>query len=99
MKISLPLALSTTVLASLATLLAARPPVQDEIAPFVVPEGAIYGLQLSHPTRELFPTLRPIDPVKILGTQGRWALVGFQGLTRGPIWLNFDHVISYRTDP
>ena len=39
MKISLPLALSTTVLASLATLLAARPPAQDEIAPKIALGG------------------------------------------------------------
>jgi hypothetical protein len=99
MKVPMPYAVAGASLAAALTL-AARPPApQQQIAPFVVPERAIYGLELSVPTRDLFPTLRSIDPVNIIGVEGKWALVGFRGLTRGPIWINFDHVISYRTDP
>lgn len=79
---------------------ALRPAPQDEVAPFLSPGRNVYGLVLDEPdgTRSL-PEVGFVEPIKIVGVRGHWALLEVRGQTRGPVWVNFDQVVSYRTDP
>lgn len=70
----------------------------EEAAPHVYEGMTIYGLQTTFDVEAALPGMTPFVGVRILGTEGRWALVEYPSQTRGPAWVNFDQVISYRTD-
>lgn len=82
----------------LALAIGARPVAGDR-PPHVEAGKAIYGLELDRPVAQVLPGTGPITPIKILGNQGNWFLVETPNQRHGPQWVNFDHVVTYRTDP
>lgn len=93
--------LTLSLAAATAALVAWRPaPAQEEVAPFLTNGKLVYGLVLNEPdTARSLPDVGVVEPMKIVGVQGHWALLEVRGQTRGPVWINFDQVVSYRTDP
>lgn len=79
-----------------AALLGVNRPAQD-LPPHVGPGTTIYGLELSLPTGEVLLGIGPATGVRILGNTGKWYLVETPEQPRGPQWINFDQVVSYRT--
>jgi len=69
----------------------------NDLPPHVDPGTVIYGLELSLTTSEVLQGVGPATGVKILGNTGRWYLVETPDQPRGPQWINFDQVVSYRT--
>jgi len=78
-----------------ALLGASRAP--EDLPPHVEPGTIIYGLELSLPTSEVLPGVGPATGIRILGNSGKWYLVETPEQPRGPQWINFDQVVSYRT--
>lgn len=90
------------VLGSLATVLAvalagARAPLQGYGPPEVGEGSKLYYFQTSRSTKELFPSLAFNTPVEVHRVVGNWALVEVVGFPKGRFWVNFDHVITYKT--
>lgn len=57
----------------------------------------LYELELSRPTAEILPGATPLLPVEVKELRDPWVLVEVRGLRGGPVWLNFEHVLRYRT--
>lgn len=77
-------------------------PAQEETvgaAPYVTGGTKIWGLRLAGLQTTAVETLGDQQFVEIIGTEGSWALVRHQGQTRGPVWINFDQALTYRTAP
>jgi len=73
---------------------------QEEVAPYLSAGKKVFALVLDEPeTARSLPEAGPVEPITIVGVQGRWALLETRGQTRGPVWVNFDQVVSYRTNP
>ena len=78
--------------------LLARPETRpDDLPPHVSAGVHIYGLELTRPTDEVLPGIGPATAVKVLGNEGKWYLLETPNQPRGPVWVNFDQVLSYRT--
>ena len=67
----------------------------DETPPGIEPGKKIYWVQTRSDT--LKAVVGP-TPVEIIETRGAWALVNSSGINFGPIWLNFDEVLHYKTE-
>jgi len=73
-------------------------PVASDAPPHVVPGALIYGVEFDRPTDQVLPGTGPVTPIEIIGNQGNWFLVETPSQPRGPQWINFDQVVSYRTE-
>lgn len=85
------------VVALVATLSAA--PLQGVGPPDVAAGTKIYGIEMERPSRELWPTAGPATPFTVQGVRGSWLLLDSPAIQRGPVWVNFDQVITFRHNP
>lgn len=79
-----------------------QPAPQDGVqaaAPYVTGGAKIWGLRLAGTQTTAVESLSDQQFVEIIGAEGSWALVKHQGQTRGPVWINFDQALTYRTAP
>lgn len=91
-------ALLGAVLAAGALFAAGRPaPALPDAPPDVAVGTELYDVQFSLRTQELFPSLTPARPLEVKAVRGSWLLLEVPGVPRGPLWVNFDQVISYKT--
>lgn len=67
--------------------------------PDVGPGTKIYGIQLERSTSELWPTAGPATPFTVEAIRGSWLLLDSTAIPRGPVWVNFDEVITFRHNP
>lgn len=91
--------LGSGILVALCVLTLGARPVPDERPPHVEAGSLIYGLEFDRPVAQILPGTGPVTPIKILGHQDQWYLVETPNQRHGPQWVNFDHVVTYRTDP
>lgn len=81
---------------ALIGLLASAGPSPDGRPPHVDAGVSLYGLELANATGVL-TGVGPTTEVKVLESRGSWCLVEHPNQPRGPQWVNFDQVVSYRT--
>jgi len=74
-----------------------RPAAVTDAPPDVGSGTELFELETSRPLNTLFPGVGPSQALKVKSVRGSWVLVEVPGQPRGPVWLNFDQVIHYRT--
>lgn len=84
-------------LALLLGLSAAARPVPDDVPPDLQAGSKVFGLVLAIPTGDVLPGVLPTTEVKVVASRGKWLLLETPNQPRGPQWVNFDQVVSYRT--
>lgn len=66
----------------------------DETPPGISAGQKLYWVQTRAPSLQ---ALASTTPVEIIETRGSWCLIDSNGINFGPIWLNFDQVLHYKT--
>lgn len=103
---TLPSTLSSGTLATLALLGIAglvaidarQEPLAAEAGPPDLRAGTkIYALDASADSRGVLTALAVTAPLEVLEMRGSWAHVKLPNQPYGPVWLNFDQVVYYRT--
>ena len=59
--------------------------------------GSVFGLNLVKGTGDPLSGLTSNTPVKIRDVKGDWVQVDFPSMKTGPVWLNMNNIVSYRT--
>jgi hypothetical protein len=65
----------------------------------LVAGSKVFGFNLLKGEGSGIKGLTDASPVAVRERSGRWALIEFPSLTTGPVWVNTDLVISYRSNP
>jgi hypothetical protein len=76
---------------------AAGPPTGD-LPPHLTAGKTFYGIVFAQPDASPLGPLSATTPIKVLGSEGSWYLLEVPRQPRGPVWVNMDLVVSYRTD-
>jgi hypothetical protein len=74
-----------------------EPPVAQEGPPDLRAGTKIYALDATADSRGVLTALAATAPLEVLEVRGSWAQVRLPNLPYGPVWLNFDQVVYYRT--
>jgi hypothetical protein len=65
--------------------------------PELSPGARIYQLDATSDSHNALDSLSVTAPIEVLEVRGAWARVKVPTLPYGPVWLNFDQVVYYRT--
>jgi hypothetical protein len=65
--------------------------------PDLAPGTRIYQLDATSDSHNALDSLAVTAPIEVLEVRGAWARVKVPTLPYGPVWLNFDQLVYYRT--
>lgn len=92
---TLPTTLALLVFVALLTL--AMVPPSPSVPSDISVGTQLFNLQLVRATGSVLPGAAVTSPVEVTEIRGSWIAVTYTGAQGKTNWVNFDHVVAYRT--